>query len=200
MGLDPRRAAGNIAPADRHVSENFAATTRDPDAGRFGRTRQDPSCAAPERRAASAPSCKDPDRSSNHLERSAYPRGSNHGAARAREPLAERGMAGCRRGAVAGRGRRAAAAPRGLGTAQWLWSGFEIELFRDEAEGYYLNLSSGAPVIFVMWRLEDDRGVPKIVTVSYNEAGECSTAANRWTMCRCLPTWRVGSRHLRTST
>jgi len=57
------------------------------------------------------------------------------------------------------------------GVAQWLWPGFEIALFRDEAEGYYLNLSSGTPVIFVMWRLEEDRGVPKIVTVSYNEAG-----------------------------
>jgi len=69
----------------------------------------------------------------------------------------------------------AAGEPRKLredaGTAQWLWPGFEIALFRDEAEGYYLNLSSGAPVIFVMWRLEDGQGVPKIVTVSYNEAG-----------------------------
>ena len=31
-----------------------------------------------------------------------------------------------------------------------LHPGFTLELFRDEAEGYYLNLSSGAPVWFVM--------------------------------------------------
>ncbi|MCX7892306.1 MAG: DUF3305 domain-containing protein [Burkholderiales bacterium] len=56
-------------------------------------------------------------------------------------------------------------------SAQWLWPGFAIELYRDEAEGYYLNLSSGSPVVFVMWRLEEGQGVPKIVTASYHEAG-----------------------------
>ena len=33
--------------------------------------------------------------------------------------------------------------------ARTLHPGFALELFRDEAEGYYLNLSSGAPVWFV---------------------------------------------------
>lgn len=51
---------------------------------------------------------------------------------------------------------------------------FKLELFRDEAEGYHLNLRTGTPVWFVMWRLaEDDPSAarPEIVTLSYNEAG-----------------------------
>jgi len=59
------------------------------------------------------------------------------------------------------------------GTAQWLHPGFELKLFRDETEGYYLNVSSNEPRIFVMWRMEEAQGthkfgVPKFVTVSYN--------------------------------
>jgi len=57
------------------------------------------------------------------------------------------------------------------GVTQWLHPGFELKLFRDEGEGYYLNVSSDEPRIFVMWRMEDDLAVPKFVTVSYNEAG-----------------------------
>jgi hypothetical protein len=52
--------------------------------------------------------------------------------------------------------------------------GFEVTLRRDEAEGYYLNASSGAPVWFVMWRIDDadpSEAWPEIVTLSYNEAG-----------------------------
>jgi hypothetical protein len=46
-----------------------------------------------------------------------------------------------------------------------------IRLFRDEAEGYYLNVTTEEPSIFVLWRLVD--GVPSAlqVTLSYNEAG-----------------------------
>ena len=68
-----------------------------------------------------------------------------------------------------------AGAPRLLveegGIAQWLHPGFEMKLFRDETEGYYLNVSSNEPKVFVMWRKEDEVAVPKFVTVSYNEAG-----------------------------
>jgi len=55
-----------------------------------------------------------------------------------------------------------------------LHPGFRLELFRDECEGYYLNLTSGAPVWFVMWRCDDEdpsRAWPEIVSVSYHEAG-----------------------------
>lgn len=57
---------------------------------------------------------------------------------------------------------------------RWLFTGFEIKLFSDEAEGYFLNIDSPAPCWFVMWRLEQLAGaevaVPKHVTLSYNEA------------------------------
>lgn len=63
-----------------------------------------------------------------------------------------------------------------------LHPGFRVELFRDECEGYYLNLSSGAPVWFVMWRSDDEdasRAWPEIVSVSYNEAGRWLDAQER---------------------
>jgi hypothetical protein len=70
----------------------------------------------------------------------------------------------------------------------WLFTGFELNLFPDEAEGYYLNVSATTPAWFVMWRLEEeiDRyidaqslemakaevsiAVPHRICVSYNEA------------------------------
>jgi len=55
--------------------------------------------------------------------------------------------------------------------ARWLHPGFAIELHRDEADGYYLNMTTATPYVFVSWRMEDGRAVPKIVTVSYHEAG-----------------------------
>jgi Protein of unknown function (DUF3305) len=66
--------------------------------------------------------------------------------------------------------------------ARWLHPGLKLELFRDEAEGYYLNLSSGAPVWFVTWRLAEDdpsRAQPEIVSLSYNEAGRWLDAQER---------------------
>jgi hypothetical protein len=54
--------------------------------------------------------------------------------------------------------------------AQWLHPGFKLELFHDEAEGYYLNLSAAQPFVFVNWLEEDGMGVPQSVTASYNEA------------------------------
>lgn len=66
--------------------------------------------------------------------------------------------------------------------ARWLHPGYKVELFRDECEGYHLNLSSGAPVWFVMWRPEDgdaSRAAPVVVSVSYNEAGRWLDAQER---------------------
>jgi len=54
--------------------------------------------------------------------------------------------------------------------ARWLYPGFKLELFHDEAEGYYLNLQSPQPFVFVNWLEEDGSGVPRSVTASYNEA------------------------------
>jgi hypothetical protein len=57
---------------------------------------------------------------------------------------------------------------------RWLFPGFDIRLYTDEAEGYFLNIDSPAPCWFVMWRLEEFDGaevaVPKQITLSYNEA------------------------------
>ena len=66
--------------------------------------------------------------------------------------------------------------------ARQLHPGLTVTLHRDEAEGYYLNLSSGAPVWFVMWRVDDDdmsRAWPELVTLSYNEAGRLLDAQER---------------------
>ena len=55
-----------------------------------------------------------------------------------------------------------------------LHPGFTLELHPDQADGYYLNLTSGAPVWFVVWRSDDDdpsRAWPETVSVSYEEAG-----------------------------
>jgi len=63
-----------------------------------------------------------------------------------------------------------------------LHPGFQVVLHRDEAEGYYLNLSSGAPVWFVMWRADDvdpSRAWPELVTLSYDVAGRLLDAQER---------------------
>jgi hypothetical protein len=57
------------------------------------------------------------------------------------------------------------------GVQQWLHTGFELVLHRDEAEGYYLNVSVPGARVFVLWRMDEDRGVPLDVTASYNEGG-----------------------------
>ena len=65
---------------------------------------------------------------------------------------------------------------------QTLFPGFTLELFADEGEGYYLNLTSGSPVWFVMWRTDDEdlsRAWPEAVSLSYNEAGRWLDAQER---------------------
>ena len=55
---------------------------------------------------------------------------------------------------------------------QRLFPGVEVALYRDEAEGYYLNVSSDAPSVFVSLRLDEASGEPYPfqATLSYNEA------------------------------
>jgi hypothetical protein len=57
------------------------------------------------------------------------------------------------------------------GMQQWLYPGFELVLHRDEAEGYYLNVSVPGAKVFVLWRMEEAKGLPLDVTASYNEGG-----------------------------
>ena len=69
---------------------------------------------------------------------------------------------------------------------QWLHSGFELVLHRDEAEGYYLNVSTDSPRIFVLWIMDSAgegaeaavRGVPLQVTASYHEASRWMDAGH----------------------
>ena len=66
--------------------------------------------------------------------------------------------------------------------ASFLFPGLEVRLHRDEAEGYYLNLTSGAPAWFVMWRVDDAdaaRAWPEMVTLSYHEAARLLDAQER---------------------
>lgn len=61
---------------------------------------------------------------------------------------------------------------------RWLHPGFKVELFTDDAEGYYLNVSTQHPCFWVVWRMEEAAAladepvaVPQIVTLSYHDAG-----------------------------
>src|SRR5438128_7709112 len=42
---------------------------------------------------------------------------------------------------------------------RWLHPAFTVELFRDDAEGYWLNLTTAAPAWFVLWRMEEEATV-----------------------------------------
>ena len=55
---------------------------------------------------------------------------------------------------------------------QRLFPGHEVALFPDEAEGYYLNVSSEVPSVFVSIRHDEAGGdpYPFQATLSYNEA------------------------------
>ncbi len=61
---------------------------------------------------------------------------------------------------------------------RWLHPGFTVELFRDDAEGYYLNVTTENPCWFVLWRMEEEPTIapepiarPAMVSVSYHDAG-----------------------------
>lgn len=67
------------------------------------------------------------------------------------------------------------AAPRLMlaepGRRRTLYPGFELTLYPEEAENYWLNVSTTEPRVFVLWR-KDESGEarPAFVTVSYGEA------------------------------
>ncbi len=62
--------------------------------------------------------------------------------------------------------------------SHWLFPAMTVQLYRDDAEGYYLNVTTAQPAWFVMWRMEEELGladeliaVPQAVSLSYNDAG-----------------------------
>jgi hypothetical protein len=65
------------------------------------------------------------------------------------------------------------------GATQWLYPGFAVELRRDEADGYYMNMTTDEPSVFILWRMEEERAVPQFATVSYAEAGRWMDAGER---------------------
>ncbi|MEJ7929091.1 DUF3305 domain-containing protein [Ramlibacter sp. AN1015] len=61
---------------------------------------------------------------------------------------------------------------------RWLHPGFTVQLFRDDAEGYYLNVTTEAPCWFVLWRMDEEASLadepiarPVMVSLSYHDAG-----------------------------
>jgi len=64
---------------------------------------------------------------------------------------------------------------------QRLFPGFELTLYRDEAEGYFLNASSEAPSVFVCIRDDESGGdpFPFQATLSYGEAARWMDSAER---------------------
>jgi Protein of unknown function (DUF3305) len=78
------------------------------------------------------------------------------------------------------------------GLTQWLYPGLELALHRAEAEGYFHNVSTQAPNVFVLWRMEEERAVPHYVTVSYDEASrwmDGSAQVDPVPMPRALRAW-----------
>jgi hypothetical protein len=76
-------------------------------------------------------------------------------------------------------------APRVLidreGVFEKVFPGHEVKLHRDEAEGYYLNVSSGDPCLFVSVRTDEPEAEPYpfLVTASYNEAARWMDGGER---------------------
>src|SRR4051812_848463 len=50
-------------------------------------------------------------------------------------------------------------------TTQWLYPSYDVFLRKSEAEGYYHNVSSAQPCVFILWRMEGGQAVPQYVTV-----------------------------------
>jgi uncharacterized protein DUF3305 len=67
--------------------------------------------------------------------------------------------------------------------SRWSFPGLSLELHPTEAEGYFLNLTSPAPCVFVMWRMSEGETPPPVhpvlATVSYNEAGRLMDGGER---------------------
>ena len=71
---------------------------------------------------------------------------------------------------------------------QKLYPGYEVSLHRDEAEGYYLNVSSEVPSVFVSLRMDEGEGdpYPFMATLSYNEAARWMDSNER---VERVPVW-----------
>jgi len=73
-------------------------------------------------------------------------------------------------------------------TLRRLHPGLELALYPDEAEGYFLNVDSGVPSVFVVLRTDEASGEPYAfqATLSYNEAARWMDANER---VERVPAW-----------
>ena len=75
----------------------------------------------------------------------------------------------------------------------WLYPGWRVELFTDDAEGYWLNVTSPTPAYFVLWRLSEPedgsqpQAVPQAVSLSYHDAGRWLDAQETVETCAAPP-------------
>ena len=80
---------------------------------------------------------------------------------------------------------RSAGAPRVLiereGLLQKIHPGHALVIHADEGEGYYLNITSPEPRVFVSWRMSEDESeaVPHLATLSYHEAARWMDAQEK---------------------
>lgn len=56
------------------------------------------------------------------------------------------------------------------GVRQWLYPAMRLALRVADADGYFLNVSTAEPSVFVLWRMQDALAVPVHLTASYSEA------------------------------
>ncbi len=80
-------------------------------------------------------------------------------------------------------------------TTHWLHPGFKVELRRDEADGYYMNMTTDQPSVFILWRMEAELAVPQYATVSYAEAARWMDAGehvDRVPMPQAFTAWVSG--------
>ena len=72
---------------------------------------------------------------------------------------------------------------------RWQFAPFDVSLFKDDGEGYHLNISSPNPCWFVMWRMEpsDELPSPQAVSLSYHDAGRWLDSQERCDQVPLLP-------------
>ncbi len=70
--------------------------------------------------------------------------------------------------------------------------GLTLELHRDENDGYFENWMAPQPKVFVMWRLQQERALPMLASVSYGEGTrmlDCGEAADGVAMPADIHCW-----------
>ena len=70
-----------------------------------------------------------------------------------------------------------------------LFGGHQVRLFRDEAEGYFLNITSEQPKVFVLWRMQDEIARPERATVSYHEGARWMDSDEKVDAVPLPPEW-----------